>query len=112
MITILKPGLQTTIQDYRPIRLSKIWSITSGAMDSISLRLANFLVGNDENQPALEMTLQGPTIRFEQDSFIAITGGDLSPTIEKTPIPLWKAIFVKKGTVLKFGKALQAAEPI
>lgn len=104
MITILKPGFLTTIQDIGRYGYQKYGVVTSGAMDSISLRLANLLVGNEENQPALEMTIQGPHIRFEQDSLIAITGGDLSPTIEQTPIPLWKAIFVKKGTELKFTK--------
>lgn len=105
MITILKPGFLTTIQDIGRYGYQKYGVITSGAMDSLSLRLANLLVGNEENQPALEITLQGPHIRFQQDSLIAVTGGDLSPTIEQTPIPRWKAIFVKKGVELKFSTA-------
>ncbi|WP_428911436.1 biotin-dependent carboxyltransferase family protein [Niallia sp. Krafla_26] len=105
MITILKPGFQTTIQDLGRFGYQKYGVITSGAMDSISFRLANLLVGNEENESALEMTIQGPHIVFGQDSLIAITGGDLSPTINQTPIPLWKIIFVKKGTELKFNRA-------
>ncbi|WP_338472210.1 biotin-dependent carboxyltransferase family protein [Niallia sp. XMNu-256] len=105
MITILKQGFLTTIQDIGRYGYQKYGVITSGAMDSISLRLANLLVGNEENQPVLEMTIQGPHIRFEHDSLIAITGGDLSPMIDQTLIPLWKAIFVKKGTELTFSKA-------
>jgi antagonist of KipI len=105
MITILKPGLLSTIQDLGRYGFQKYGVIVSGAMDSIAHRLANLLVGNEENKPTIEMTLVGPVIQFEQDSLIAITGGDLSPTIDQTPLPNWKAIFVKKGTKLKFSGA-------
>ncbi|WP_227939794.1 biotin-dependent carboxyltransferase family protein [Alkalihalobacillus deserti] len=102
-LTILKPGLLTTIQDLGRIGYQKHGIIISGAMDSVSLRLANLLVGNEEDEGVLELTLSGPTLRFEKDTLIAITGGDLSPTINQKEIPLSKAVHVKKGSVLTFG---------
>ena len=48
--------------------------IVGGAMDSYSLRLGNLLVGNIENEAALEITLYGTTLHFEEDTLIAITG--------------------------------------
>ncbi|MDQ7863386.1 hypothetical protein RCO48_27200 [Peribacillus frigoritolerans] len=40
--------------------------IVSGAMDAHSLRIANMLVGNEEGEAALEITLMGPTIKVEK----------------------------------------------
>lgn len=105
MITIRKPGLLSSIQDLGRYGYQKYGVITSGAMDPIAHRIANLLVGNPENTPTIEMTWIGPVIQFDQDSLIAICGGDLSPTIQNTPIPLWKTIFIKKGTVIHFGTA-------
>ena len=102
MITIHKPGLLSNIQDLGRYGFQKYGVITSGAMDSIAHRIANLLVGNSENTSTLELTLLGPAIEFHQDSLIAICGGDLSPTIQEMPVPLWRSVFVKKrnGTPL------------
>jgi len=105
MITITKPGLLSTIQDLGRFGYQKYGVITSGAMDSLSHRLANLLVGNDENKPTIEMTLIGTSIQFHQDTLIAITGGDLSPTIQDQPVRMWRPVLVRKGAQLKFGRA-------
>jgi antagonist of KipI len=102
-LTILKPGLLTTVQDLGRIKYQQHGVIVSGAMDSFSLRVANLLVGNDEAEGVLEVTLSGPTIRFEEDTLFSITGADLSPTINQQVIPLWKPILARKGSVLSFG---------
>ncbi|WP_285842880.1 biotin-dependent carboxyltransferase family protein [Metabacillus litoralis] len=102
-ITTLRSGLLTTIQDLGRYGYQKYGVIVSGAMDSYSLRIANLLVGNSEGEAALEITLMGPTLLFEKDMLIAITGGDLSPTIEGASVPLWRPVFVKKGSKLQFG---------
>ena len=105
MITIIKPGLLSSIQDLGRYGYQKYGVIASGAMDPLSHRLANLLVGNKENKPTLEITLLGPMIQFEQDSLISICGGDLSPTINGTPLRTWRTVLVKKGSQLRFGKA-------
>jgi antagonist of KipI len=102
-IKINRPGLLTTIQDLGRVGYQKYGVIMSGAMDSYALRIANLLVGNDEGEAAFEITLTGPTVEFEQDVLIALTGGDLSPTIENVPVPLCKPVYVRKGSVLQFG---------
>ncbi|ARK28590.1 biotin-dependent carboxyltransferase family protein [Halalkalibacter krulwichiae] len=106
-LTILKPGLLTTIQDLGRAGYLQQGIIMSGAMDTISLRLANLLVGNAEGEGALEITLAGPEIFFEENTLIAITGADLSPTINRQSIPLSKPIYVQKGSILSFGPAKQ-----
>lgn len=54
------PGLQTSVQDY-PGRVG-LWRVgvpPSGPMDSLGHRLANALVGNDEDAATLEFGLTG-----------------------------------------------------
>lgn len=103
-VTVKKPGMLTTVQDlgrhaYRAYGVS-----TSGAMDPLSFRMANILVGNDENQAALEVTLIGPRLQFNVSGVIAITGGNLTPTLNGTEVAMWKALRVEKGDELNFGK--------
>lgn len=102
--SVIKPGLLSTVQDlgrhdYRIYGVS-----ASGAMDPFSLRIGNMLVGNDEGMAAIEATLIGPRIRFEIKTVIALTGGNLSPKINNTPVQMWSSIPVNKGDELSFGK--------
>lgn len=103
MIKVLKPGLLSSIQDLGRTGYQKFGVIASGAMDPFSHRMANLLSGNEENDPALEITMMGPTLTFEEDTLISICGGDLSPSINGQPIRTWRSVFVKKGSALKFG---------
>jgi len=59
-------------------------------------------VGNPQNEACLEVTLIGPTLAFNDDVIVAITGGDLGPTLDGFPIPMWESIYIKKGSVLSF----------
>jgi urea carboxylase len=57
---VILPGLQTSVQDY-PGRVG-LWRVgvpPSGPMDALGHRLANALVGNDEDAAALEFGLTG-----------------------------------------------------
>lgn len=102
-IHILSPGLLSTVQDNGRFGLQQQGVIVSGAMDPFAFRAANVLVGNEANEAVLELTLMGPSIRFDTDSLISICGGDLSPSIGGEPVPLWRTIFVQAGTTLEFG---------
>ena len=104
MIKIIKPGILTTIQDLGRYGFQKFGVIVSGVMDSLSHRIANLLVGNEENAPTLEITMVGPVIEFERDTLISICGGDLSPSIDGKFVPLWRPVLVKKGSQLRFGQ--------
>jgi antagonist of KipI len=104
-ISVLRPGLLTTIQDLGRFGSQKYGVIVSGAMDSYSLRIANLLTGNKENEGALEITLTGPKLQFECDQLIAITGGDLQATIDGEKAPMWRPVLVREGSVLQFKSA-------
>lgn len=102
-IKIVKPGLLTTIQDKGRFGFKKYGIITSGAMDTVALRIANLLVGNPEEYAVIETTIVGPKIHFTEAHLIAVTGADLSPTIDNQPLPLWRPVCVNKGSLLQFG---------
>lgn len=103
-IKCLKPGLLTTIQDLGRPSYQSFGVSVSGAMDTLSLKLANIIVGNPPDYAALEITLLGPEILFKGEGVIGITGADLSPTLNGKAISMWRAIHVKDGAILKFGK--------
>ncbi|WP_026582208.1 biotin-dependent carboxyltransferase family protein [Bacillus sp. J33] len=107
MLKIEKPGLLSSIQDLGRTGFQKFGVIASGCMDPLSHRVANLLTGNDGNEPALEITMLGPTVTFEKDALISICGGDLSPEINGKPVRSWRSVFVKKGSELKFGHCRQ-----
>ncbi|EGA89048.1 hypothetical protein GPDM_12517 [Planococcus donghaensis MPA1U2] len=104
MLKILKGGLQTSVQDLGRIGFQKYGVIASGVMDPFAHRLANLLVGNDEQLATLEISLVGPKIQFTEDTLIALCGGDLSPQINGSPIKTWRMLVVKKDSTLTFGE--------
>lgn len=106
MLTVIKPGLLTSVQDLGRFGYQKYGVIASGVMDQLAHRLSNILVGNEEKETTLEITLLGPVIQFEKDALIAICGGDLSPSINGIPVRMWRPIFIKKGSKLTFGPAI------
>lgn len=100
-----KAGIQTLIQDQGRIGYQSYGVPISGVLDKKAAKLANELVGNPTNSPILEMALLGPTIKIVGACQIAITGADLSPKVNKQPIPLYETITIKDGAILTFGGA-------
>ncbi|WP_085829116.1 biotin-dependent carboxyltransferase family protein [Clostridium massiliodielmoense] len=103
-IKIKSPGLLTTIQDGGRYGFRKYGVIVSGAMDEMAFRISNLLVGNNEFDAALEITLIGPKIQIDKDTVISICGGDIEPKVNGIKIPMWRPIFIKKGSTLSFGQ--------
>jgi antagonist of KipI len=105
--SIIKPGLLDTIQDMGRQGFGN-WGISpGGAMDRYAAQVANLLVGNSGQEAVLEIHFPGPQILFEQNTMIAVTGGDFSPTINDELIPRWQPVVVRKNTVLHFPSLVQ-----
>jgi 5-oxoprolinase (ATP-hydrolysing) subunit C len=101
MLEVIKPGLETSVQDY-PGRIG-FWNQgfpPSGPMDSWSFRLANVVVGNEPGAAALECQFVGPTLKFQRDGVIAVTGADMQPKLDDQPIPMWESVAVEAGQTL------------
>lgn len=103
LLHLIEPGLLTTVQDRGRYGYQRYGVPVSGAMDEFALRMANVLVGNDQGAAALEITVQGPTIEFLAPTWIAITGADLSATLDERTVSLWQSVQVHAGSVLAFG---------
>ena len=102
-ITILKPGLFTTIQDAGRWGCQDRGVPVSGPMDRQAHRLANALVGNAPDAATLEATLLGPELRFDHPAVIAVTGADLEAAIDDKHAAIDTPHRVKSGGILRFG---------
>jgi biotin-dependent carboxylase-like uncharacterized protein len=104
-IRILKGGMMTTVQDLGRTGYQKQGFSVAGVMDVRSFKIANLLLDNPENEAVLEFTLIGPVLEFTSATIIAITGGDFQPTVNGEPVPMYTALYINKGDILKFGSA-------
>ena len=103
-IEVIKPGAFTTLQDLGRHGYQHLGVPVGGAMDEVSHRLANALVGNPASSPTLEITLLGPTFRFEGDALVACCGANLAMTIDGEAVPHAAAARVPAGATLQFGR--------
>ncbi|GGI57830.1 biotin-dependent carboxyltransferase family protein [Winogradskyella haliclonae] len=104
MIKVLKPGMFSTIQDKGRFGYGEYGVPKSGAMDLYSAELANTLLGNARTDAVLEITMTGPKLKFEAESYIVICGADISPSINGEIIQNNKVYSILKGDILEFGK--------
>lgn len=109
MIHVLKPGLQTTIQSRPRFGLRHRGVPSGGAADTLSLALANRLVGNSWDAPALEAVLVGPSLRFMQSCSISITGGEVTAILNETAINCHECIQISTGDELHVGSVSSGA---
>ena len=103
-IHVIKPGLQTTVQDLGRWGHQAFGVPVAGPMDTFSHRLANALVGNPSDAAALEITLIGPELEFEADAGIAICGADFDVTANGQPVALCTTTHVPRGARVVFGR--------
>ncbi|MBE7373500.1 urea carboxylase [Pseudomonas lopnurensis] len=101
---VISAGTQTSVQDF-PGRLG-YWAVgvpPSGPMDSRALRLGNALLGNPADAAGLEITMSGPTLRFNCDAVVAVTGAEIPVRLDDVPQPMCTALFVPAGSTLAIG---------
>lgn len=104
VIHVVKPGLQTTVQDLGRWGHQAYGVPVAGPMDTISHRLANLLVGNASDAATLEITLIGPELEFAAGAVIAICGADFDVAAGGQAVGLGVSTRVAPGTRLIFGR--------
>ncbi|MCG7938954.1 MAG: urea carboxylase [Candidatus Thiodiazotropha lotti] len=107
-IDVLQGGTQTTIQDY-PARTG-YWDVgvpPSGPFDNYSFQLANQLLGNPAGVAGMEITIQGPSLKFSCDSRIALTGAEIEAHLDGEPLAMWRAVEIHAGQTLTLGRIKQ-----
>lgn len=99
---VVRSGMLTLVQDLGRYGYAHLGISAGGAADAVSFRLANMLVGNGSNAPALEMTLIGGQFVFEQSAVVAMTGADVSFQCGRK-MPMWEAIELHAGAEISCG---------
>lgn len=102
-VSVLKPGLLSTLQDGGRAGHAAIGVGRAGALDVPAWRLANALVGNRRDEAALECTLLGPRLRFEHAAWVALTGAPVLAQVGEFELPAWTACHLSAGSVLQLG---------
>ncbi len=100
-ITILKPGIMSSLQDLGRWGFQQYGVPIGGAMDKVSAALANIICANDENEAVIEMTLHGTSIMFNEAAFCAIVGGGCKAYIDDLELPFNRLIWIPAFSIIK-----------
>lgn len=101
-IEVLAPGMQSTIQDLGRYGMARYGFAIDGAVDRASLVRANRLVGNSDAAAGLEITLQGPALRFHRRLQLALSGADLGARLNDRLVPVNRLFETMPGDTLTF----------
>jgi antagonist of KipI len=105
MITVIKPGMLTTIQDQGRIGYRGYGMPVSGVMDRYAATMANLLAGNQPEAAVLEMTMLGATLAFDSESYVSFCGADMQTKLNGQAVNNWSSFYVPAGSELVFGYA-------
>lgn len=75
-------------------------------MDPVAFQLANALVGNPLGKEGLEITLTGPDLMFLGDAIVALTGTEITASLDGKTFPMWQRVKVNAGQRLSVGKTV------
>jgi biotin-dependent carboxylase-like uncharacterized protein len=109
VIVILHPGIYCSVQDQGRFGHTKIGFPQAGFSDSYAAKMANVLLKNHEKDALIEITFGQGEFKFTSDTYICLTGGDFSPKLNGKLIKMQSVYFIKKDSVLSFGKRVYGA---
>jgi antagonist of KipI len=102
---VTRAGFLTSVQDLGRTGLRRFGVSNSGALDLFALRVANLLVGNNEDAAGLEITLGGLQLQFQDDRIVAWCGGEFDVQIGSRALAAGHAAHLRTGDELKIGRA-------
>lgn len=102
-VLVQRSGASSTLQDAGRPGLRHLGVGSGGALDAYSHAVANLLVGNAPHATVLEVTLQGPRLRFEKTTRIALCGAPFDAQVDGVSLPVWCSARVPAGAVLDVG---------
>ena len=108
-LSVVRPGMLSTFQDLGRQGWQHLGVPVAGAMDARAHRLANLLAGNLDDTATLEVTLTGPTLRFDSACCVALSGAGFSLTRNDQPAALNRPLVMRAGDVLAFGARVHGA---
>lgn len=104
MLKVLKAGFFTTIQDAGRFGYLNKGVPVAGYMDSYSASKLNKLLDNSISAAVMEITMTGPTLLFEEPTFVCIGGADIAVTLNNRPMEHYKVYGIKKGDIISYGR--------
>ena len=104
-LRVLRPGALATVQDLGRPGLQHLGIVAGGAMDAVSHRIANALVGNEAVAATIEVALSGPDVTFGCDALIALHGARFAAEADGAPFPQSRPVLVRSGARLRIGRA-------
>jgi len=109
VIAILHQGIYCSVQDQGRFGHTKIGVPQAGCADTYAAKMANVLLKNHEKDALIEITFGQGEFKFTSDTYICLTGGDFSPKLNGKLIKMQSVYFIKKDSVLSFGKRVYGA---
>ncbi len=106
MITVIKQGDFTTVQDEGRLGYQAWGMPVAGAMDRYACRMANLLAGNNKIAAVVEMTGEGAAFKFDEEQLVAVCGADMQGTVNGMPVESWSAFLVPARGELRFDAAI------
>jgi antagonist of KipI len=103
-LKVLRPGLLMTVQDLGRHGHQHVGLCPGGAMDPVSLTLANACVGNEPGAAALELTVLGPDLEFAHETLVALVGAEFEASF-----PLNRPVLVEPGAHVAVSRATRGA---
>lgn len=99
-IRLIKSGILSTIQD-----LGRFTHLTqgvprSGAMDSLSARIANLAVGNIDREAVIEFTYAQASFQAETALLVAYAGDGATLKVGQQILPGERPVFIPSGTII------------
>jgi biotin-dependent carboxylase-like uncharacterized protein len=104
VVVVEEAGVLTTVQDRGRPGLAHLGVPRSGWLDARAARLANRLVGNDEDAAVLENLLGGLVLRCDQALAVAVTGAAADVRVDGSPVDAAGAVWLRAGSVLSLGR--------
>jgi len=102
-LTVVRPGMLTTIQDLGRWGWQDRGVPVAGPMDAYSHRLANVLLGNPDDAAALEITLIGPELEADEDTVCVVTGARFDATVNGQATDVSRPFVIAAGQRMRFG---------
>jgi antagonist of KipI len=108
-LKVIRAGMLTTVQDLGRWGHQADGVPVAGPMDIYSHRLANQIVGNEDEAAALEITLVGPVLEANGEVVCAVTGAQFELSAAGVPVASGQPIRLNHGARLQFGHRLAGA---
>lgn len=102
-LTVLSPGIYSTIQDVGRAGYRSLGIPTCGFLDRKSAYRAHTLVGNSIDSALIEMTAKGLTASISENCMIAVTGGLCQVMINHQVVNHSSTLHLRKGDELRIG---------